>query len=277
MLSEKQINGLKRGNVSVNTELTKARVAEDYKAATAEQKKSMRELASAPNFNSVVAKSGAISAKYVVAIAQVLGVSPYYYTGESDDKKPFTGEIMQGFYDKHKDDKPSSVKPKAVAKKPTVKKASAAKKPAAKTANATVSKAKAEPKTATKKPAAAKAKVATPKAKPAPAAKKAKKTPVKPKAVKKSSVAIEATKPLASKKPKAERTQAAKATAPSTPLNADTTLFSIRLDHSAKMNKAVAALDEESVMILLKALSRKASASDDSKLLYDTIKRLLLS
>jgi hypothetical protein len=270
MLSEKQINSLKRGNVSVNTELTKARVAKDYKAATAEQKKSMRELASAPNFNSVVSKSGAISAKYVVAIAQVLGVSPYYYTGESDDKKPFTGEIMQGFYDKHKDDKPVSAKPKVVAKKPAVKKASAVKKPAAKTANATVSKAKAEPKTATKKPAAAKA--TTPKAKPAPAAKKAKKTPVKPKAARKSSAPIKATKPAAPKKPKT-----AKATIPAAPLKADTTLFSIQLDHSAKMNKAVAALDEESVMILLKALSRKASASDDSKLLYDTIKRLLLS
>jgi hypothetical protein len=37
------------------------------------------------------------------------------------------------------------------------------------------------------------------------------------------------------------------------------------------MNKAVAALDEESVVILLKALRRKATAGGDSEILYDLL------
>ncbi|MCL2637514.1 MAG: hypothetical protein FWD48_04005 [Oscillospiraceae bacterium] len=251
MLSKKQIEGLKRGNVSVNAELTKARVAEDYRAASTANKKAIRELASAPNFNSVVAKSGAISAKYVVAMAQVLGVSPYYYTGESDDKKPFTGEIMQGFYDKHKDSKSASAKPKAV------KKAPAAKKTTAKTAKSAASKAK---------PTKTEAKVETKK----PAVKAVK--PAAPKKTKTASVKSKAAKPVAGSKPKAE-----KPTAPARPLKADTALFSIQLDNSAKMNKAVAALDEDGAVILLKALSCKAKAGGDAEILYDALKRCLLS
>jgi hypothetical protein len=273
MLTQKQFGSFKRGNVSVNAELTKARVTEDYSAASAADKKAIRELATAPNFNAVVVKSGTISAKYTAAIAQVLGVSPYYYTGESNDKKPYTGEIMEGFYDKHKEGKPASDKPKAVKKAPVAKKAvPKAAKPAVKVAKSAASKAKAvkaEPKADAKK-------TATPKIKAAPVAKKAKTAPVTQKA-KATPVAKKAKAAPAKAAKSVKAVKPAPAKKPSTPSKADTTLFSIQLDYSAKMNKAVAALDEESVVILLKALSRKATVGSDAEILYDAIKRCLLN
>jgi hypothetical protein len=265
MLSKKQLNSLKRGNVSTDTEKTKARITEDYMAASAADKKTIRELASAPNFNSVVAKNGTASAKYVAAIAQVLSVSPYYYTGETDEKKPFTGEIMEGFLKKYADSKPATAKPKAVAKKPV------AKKPAAKTAKPAIKKAttaKAAPKAKAPKPVKKTAKLVAPKAKIAPAAKKTKSAS----AAKTTPVKVEAVKPVAVKTPKGGRVPAL-----IPPGKDGAALFTLQLDNSAKMNKAVKDLSEDAAMILLKGLMKRAEASEESAVLCDVVKRCLLS
>jgi hypothetical protein len=260
MLSKKQIDNLKRGNVSADSAKTKARVTKDYLAASTADKKAIRELASAPNFNSVVAKSGTISAKYVIAIAQTLKVSPYYYTGESDDKT-FADGIMDGFLKKHSEKKTASVK--ATEKKPTAAKV-VEKKPAAKkaTAKPTASKpkaAKATPKADAKKPVAKATKVkplkAEPKAKPA----------------NKKAAPAKVAKPAPVKKPRVVKT------APVAPAVNDSVLATIQIDNSVKMNKAVKDLSEDNAVILLKALSYKAKAGGNAEVLYDLIKRCLLT
>jgi len=216
MLSEKQFGSFKRGNVSVDAGKTKARISKDYKAASMANKKVIRELAGAPNFHTVIAKDGIISAKQTAAIAQVLGVSPYYYTGESDDKKPFTGEIMTGFYEKHKNEKPTT-KSKPAKKKPAAKKA-------------------------------------------APKSSKPADKPARP------------AKPVAPKKPKT-----GKPVAPPLAGKTNEAFLDIQLDDSAKMLKTVSTLDVESAVLLLKALSCKAKAGGNAEVVYDLIKRLLLS
>jgi hypothetical protein len=135
----------------------------------------------------VVGKRKTASAKHIAAMAQTLGVNPYYYTGESDDKKPFTGEIMEGFMKKHIDKKPTAVKAKTANKKPAARKVA---KPTAKN---------------------------------------------------------------------------------------DSVLATIQLDNSVKMNKAVKNLSVDGAVLILQALSRKAEAGGNAEVLYDLIKRCLLT
>jgi hypothetical protein len=254
MLSQKQIGTLSRSNAIIETEKAAARIIEDYKSASAENKKAMCELAQlSDNAYYVVGKRKTASAKHIAAMAQTLGVNPYYYTGESDDKKPFTGEIMEGFMKKHTDKKPTAVKAKTANKKPAAKKAA---KPTASKTKTT----KPAPKAEVKKPTA----------------KAVKAKPVKPepkvKPVSKKTVPAKAVKPAPVKKPRTP-----KVAAPTPSAKNDSVLATIQLDNSAKMNKAVKNLSVDDAVLILQALSRKAEAGGNAEVLYDLIKRCLLT
>ena len=103
MLSAEQMKTLKKVSVSKDNEKSKARLSEDYKSTTKENKAAISELSGfkAQTFYSVFA-SGKATAKVVLSVAQVLDVSPFYYTGETDEKAPFTEELLNKFLKKHK-------------------------------------------------------------------------------------------------------------------------------------------------------------------------------
>jgi hypothetical protein len=101
MITAKQLETLKSGNISVNAEKTKKRVTEAFKTALRQQREdilAMSEFTKVNNFY-VVAKSGKTSPRTVIAIAQVLDISPYYLTGESDSPDPCAGDI-EDYFDK---------------------------------------------------------------------------------------------------------------------------------------------------------------------------------
>ena len=103
MLSAEQIQGLKRTNISVDAEKTKLRFEEIFKPAKIKQKQAVRELA---GVTSQVAhniyNTGNISAKMVIAVSQVLNVSPFYLTGEADEPGEFSDEALRELLMKHK-------------------------------------------------------------------------------------------------------------------------------------------------------------------------------
>lgn len=86
MYTTELVSQLKKTNVSVDAEKTKARVEALWKAAKREQKAQILALADVVRATLYrVYETGGISAKLVVAMAQVLNVSPAYLTGASDD------------------------------------------------------------------------------------------------------------------------------------------------------------------------------------------------
>ena len=86
MLDAKHIQQLKQSDISKNAEKTKERVGRIWKAATAEQKSTVLELAgviSATVYR--IYRTGSISAKLTVSLAQVFNLSPLYFTGATDN------------------------------------------------------------------------------------------------------------------------------------------------------------------------------------------------
>ena len=57
----------------------------------------------------------------------------------------------------------------------------------------------------------------------------------------------------------------------------DEVLMQISIEKSDKLQKAVAEIDEESAVLLFRALIRKAEYNDNAKALCDVIKSCLLS
>jgi hypothetical protein len=231
MLTAKQFEGLKKTNLSVDTAKSKDRISSDFKALSNEMKRdiiALSGLSRATFYNAF--QSGSASPKIVLAIAQSIGVSPYYYTGEADEKGSFDSKILNAFL---KDKKLNAPVKKAGAKRG-------------------------------RKPAAVKAAKPAKSAKPAPvkAAKPAKTAPVK---------AAKPAKPAV----KAEKAPAQKSAPPAKkPMEV---VMQIGIPKSPKLQKAVSNLDEESAVLLLRALIRKADANDNAKALCDVIKSCLLS
>jgi hypothetical protein len=100
MLTVKQISTLKKSNVSIDAEKTKVRVPETFKGITAAQKREILELSGLLTGNSFynIARSGSISSRAVLALAQVSGISPLYLTGESDSKEPCNDLVLDDFF-----------------------------------------------------------------------------------------------------------------------------------------------------------------------------------
>ena len=86
MLSAEFIQKLKQSNISVNKDKTKDRVERLWKSATADQKQAVLELAGVITATVYrIYRTGSISAKLAVPLAQALNVSPLYLTGEVDE------------------------------------------------------------------------------------------------------------------------------------------------------------------------------------------------
>jgi hypothetical protein len=97
-ITKELLASVKQTNVSKDIEKTKQRVKDDFSALKSKQKEEVVVL-SGINRTSIyrVFKTGAVSAKIVLAMAQNLNVSPFYYTGEADDKGVYSEEALASF------------------------------------------------------------------------------------------------------------------------------------------------------------------------------------
>jgi hypothetical protein len=97
-ITNEMMSSLKRTNVSKDADKTKDRVKADFLAARNKHKTAIDELSGLKRTSVYrVFREGAISPKIVLAMAQVLNVSPYYYTGEVDEKGECTVEQLHSF------------------------------------------------------------------------------------------------------------------------------------------------------------------------------------
>jgi len=101
MITVEQLRALKKGNFTVDPEKTKERIPEAFKSATKEQKDALSEMTGfAYNAFYGVARTGVASPKTVLAMSQVLDISPYYLTGEIDEKKSCDAVELAEFFNK---------------------------------------------------------------------------------------------------------------------------------------------------------------------------------
>lgn len=109
-LTSKQIGLLKKANVSVDSEKTKERIINDFKATSKSQEEEILALSglSVSAFYNV-GKTGAASPKVVLSLAQVLDVSPFYYTGEIDEKSSCTDKEINRFFKKYRNKKLNAI------------------------------------------------------------------------------------------------------------------------------------------------------------------------
>jgi hypothetical protein len=98
MLTTKQFAEMKSRSLKKDPKSAQ-RVIEDFKAASATDKKAVLELSgmSSPSTVYNCAKSGAVSAKILLSAAQIFNVSPYYYLGATDEKEAYSDEILDKF------------------------------------------------------------------------------------------------------------------------------------------------------------------------------------
>lgn len=98
MLTKQQIQEIKGKNLSQDKEKTAERIPNGFKSADKNQKKEILDLLGFSNgaiYN--VSKTGSASAKTVLALAQILNVSPYYYIGAVDEQEACTDELFEKF------------------------------------------------------------------------------------------------------------------------------------------------------------------------------------
>jgi hypothetical protein len=95
MFDSESIKELKQVNISKDAEKTKERITDLWKHAPKPQRQEILTLAGVTLASIQRAyKTGNISAKLVVPLAQVLGVNPFYLIGESDDAGPCTDKLL---------------------------------------------------------------------------------------------------------------------------------------------------------------------------------------
>ena len=244
MITAKQFELLKKGNAAVNAEKCKVRVPAAFKSATTEQRKQIFELSGlkSPNSFYPIEKSGSASPKVVLSLAQVLGISPYFLSGESDSEKPCDDAVLNEFFKLCTGGKAKAPKAKKTAPKSKKATATKAKPPVAKkVADKPVAK-KSTP--ATTKQTTTPAKAVKPITAKAVADKKKITPPVKPQKAN-----------PAPAKPIVEKT-----TAPIKPI--------------AKAEKAVK-LDDNSLVKLLEALAIRAKFGGEAEVTYNKVVELL--
>ena len=98
MFEETIIQELKQNNISTDGEKTMQRTEELWKGASKENKETIERLAGvARSTVQRVYKTGSISAKLVVSIAQTLDVDPRYLTGEVDERGNCSDDMLREF------------------------------------------------------------------------------------------------------------------------------------------------------------------------------------
>jgi len=103
MLGPAQIEQLKRTNISVDGPKTQERVEALWKAASAEKKQAILDLAGVIAATVYRAyRTGSISIKLAISIAQTLNINPSYLTGEVDGPGEFSDGLLRELLLKHK-------------------------------------------------------------------------------------------------------------------------------------------------------------------------------
>ena len=98
MITAEIIKTMRQTNVSANAELTKERVKTLIKAASKTQKAEIETLAGLKRVSIArVYATGSISVKIAVAIAQILGIDPFYLTGEADEQGGYSYDVLSSF------------------------------------------------------------------------------------------------------------------------------------------------------------------------------------
>jgi len=102
MLNSEQIQKLKQTNISVDGDKTRERVESLWKGASNARKQEILETADvvAATFYRVY-RTGSVSAKLTVPLAQVLNVNPFYITGELDEPGEFSDNDLRRLLLKH--------------------------------------------------------------------------------------------------------------------------------------------------------------------------------
>ena len=98
MINAALIQQLKQSNISKDAEKTSARVQEIWKAASAAEKQAVCDLSGSAKATIYrIFKTGGVSAKLVIAIAQVLKVDPLYLTGEAESRGAYNEAAATSF------------------------------------------------------------------------------------------------------------------------------------------------------------------------------------
>lgn len=85
-------------NVSKDAEKSKIRVGLDYRSANAPTKAGVEKISGLSRSSIYLTlKTGRLSAKNALAMAQIFGVSPLYYTGETDTKEALSEANLRCF------------------------------------------------------------------------------------------------------------------------------------------------------------------------------------
>jgi hypothetical protein len=102
MLSLDIMKQIKQSNVSKNADKTMARIKEAFASAPKDVKSAII-TQTTQNRNTIyrVIHTGNASGRIVLAFADVLGISPYYFTGAIDEKAPLTDKIIKKFLSEH--------------------------------------------------------------------------------------------------------------------------------------------------------------------------------
>jgi len=98
LLTKEQLKLLKKGNVSKDAAKTMERVQQDYRAASTAEKKAVVALMG-QHINTLyrVYNTGIVGARIALALAQTLNVTPFYYTGETDERGPADDKAILAF------------------------------------------------------------------------------------------------------------------------------------------------------------------------------------
>ncbi|MDR3277887.1 MAG: hypothetical protein LBT12_03860 [Oscillospiraceae bacterium] len=105
MFTETIIQKLKQNNVSVNAEKTKQRAAVIWKSAAKDAQQTVLKLSGVVRASMQRAyKTGNISAKLVIPLAQTFNIDPFYIIGETDEAGECTDALLAAFLKQHKYD-----------------------------------------------------------------------------------------------------------------------------------------------------------------------------
>ena len=98
MINAALIQQLKQSNISKNGPKTSARVQEVWKASSAANKQAVCDLSGSAKATIYrIFKTGGISAKVAVSMAQVLHVDPLYLTGEAEERGTYNESAAMTF------------------------------------------------------------------------------------------------------------------------------------------------------------------------------------
>lgn len=102
MVTPDLIAQLKQVNVSRDKGKTQERVKSAFSAASRKEKQAIEKLTGQKRTSIYrVYKTGSISAKILLPIAEILDITPYWFTGETDEREACSDAIILSFIEAH--------------------------------------------------------------------------------------------------------------------------------------------------------------------------------